>query len=69
MFRARPARASFLSPHERACWRGALACWLLTEISRHDEAAGKSPRHDIPVALPAACYPNTFKSRPISHFP
>ena len=43
MFRARPARARFLSPHERACCRCALACWLLTEISRHDEAAGKSP--------------------------
>jgi hypothetical protein len=41
----------------------------MTSFSRHDEAAAKSRRHDIPVALPAARYPNTFNSRPISHFP
>src|ERR1700721_670203 len=43
MFRARPARAPFLSPYQRACWRGALACWLLTEISRHDRGRWKIP--------------------------
>jgi len=48
----------------------ALACWLLTEISPHDEAAGKSRRHGIPVALPAVRYTNTFsadKSLPLKH--
>ena len=43
MFRARPARAPFLSPYQRACWRGALACWLLTEIWRHDRGRWKIP--------------------------
>src|ERR1700722_15266454 len=40
MFLARPARAPFLSPYQRACWRGALAC---TEISRHGRGRWKIP--------------------------
>jgi hypothetical protein len=66
MFRARPARAPFLSPYQLLVGEAHLRVLRYRATA---EAAGKSPRHDIPVALPAARYPNTFKSRPISHFP
>jgi hypothetical protein len=45
------------------------ARWLLTEISPGDRRSENPTATIIPVALPAARYPNTFNSRPISHFP
>ena len=43
---------------------------LEDDIADNDEGAPENPTATIiPVALPAARYPNTFNSRPISHFP